>query len=245
MLAVEGLSKRFGGFLAVNQVSFEVRAGRDSRPHRAERLGQEHDVQSDRRQAAPERAARSASTAKEIGGLPAHTHLPSRHRAHVPDSAAFPQTVAARERDARRLLRRRPARISRARSARSRAEEALGLVGLPTDAAAHDRRAWRRRAQEARARARARHQAEAAAGRRKPRRPRFDRDGARRRSARQHPQPHGHHHRLGRAHHGRADAHRRPRHRARSRRKDLRGRCPRRRRSIRASPRSISARARA
>jgi branched-chain amino acid transport system ATP-binding protein len=27
MLAVEGLSKRFGGFLAVNQVSFEVRAG--------------------------------------------------------------------------------------------------------------------------------------------------------------------------------------------------------------------------
>ena len=27
MLAVEGLSKRFGGFLAVNQVSFEVRQG--------------------------------------------------------------------------------------------------------------------------------------------------------------------------------------------------------------------------
>ena len=27
MLTVEGLSKRFGGFLAVNQVSFEVRAG--------------------------------------------------------------------------------------------------------------------------------------------------------------------------------------------------------------------------
>src|SRR6185312_14888723 len=27
MLAVEGLSKRFGGFLAVNQVSFEVREG--------------------------------------------------------------------------------------------------------------------------------------------------------------------------------------------------------------------------
>ena len=27
MLAVEGLSKRFGGFLAVNQVSFEVKEG--------------------------------------------------------------------------------------------------------------------------------------------------------------------------------------------------------------------------
>ncbi|MGB9208209.1 MAG: ATP-binding cassette domain-containing protein, partial [Pseudolabrys sp.] len=27
MLTVEGLSKRFGGFLAVNQVSFEVREG--------------------------------------------------------------------------------------------------------------------------------------------------------------------------------------------------------------------------
>src|SRR5207237_8928011 len=27
MLAVDGLSKRFGGFLAVNQVSFEVREG--------------------------------------------------------------------------------------------------------------------------------------------------------------------------------------------------------------------------
>ena len=27
MLAVSGLSKRFGGFLAVNQVSFELKAG--------------------------------------------------------------------------------------------------------------------------------------------------------------------------------------------------------------------------
>ena len=27
MLAVEGLSKRFGGFLAVNEVSFEARPG--------------------------------------------------------------------------------------------------------------------------------------------------------------------------------------------------------------------------
>ena len=47
--------------------------GRDPRPDRAERLGQEHDLQPDRGQAAPDRAARSASTAQEIGGLPAHT----------------------------------------------------------------------------------------------------------------------------------------------------------------------------
>ena len=56
------------------------------------------------------------------------------------------------------------------------------------------------------------------------------RDGAGGRHAAAHPRGEGHHHRLGRAHHGRADARGRPRGGARPRREDLRGRARRRRR---------------
>ena len=78
--------------------------GRDSRPHRAERLGQEHDVQPDRGQVAPERRLdplRGRGDRRPGGAC----DLPSGHRAHVPDSAPVPQALADRERDARRLLR--------------------------------------------------------------------------------------------------------------------------------------------
>ena len=133
MLTVEGLSKRFGGFLAVNQVSFEVREGENSRPHRSKRLGQEHDLQSYCGKSAPDVGvgppARQGN--RRFAGL---RHLPQRGRAHLPDSTALPQTFASRKRDARSLLRRR--REYRARRSLRRAGEALDMVGLPSDATA-------------------------------------------------------------------------------------------------------------
>ena len=39
-LVVEGLQKRFGGLMAVRDVSFSNSCRRDSRPDRAERIGQ-------------------------------------------------------------------------------------------------------------------------------------------------------------------------------------------------------------
>ena len=49
LLEVDGLTKSFGGLAAVNG-SLRRLAGRDARPDRAERLGQDDDAQPDRRQ---------------------------------------------------------------------------------------------------------------------------------------------------------------------------------------------------
>ena len=131
ILSVSGLTKRFGGFTAVIDVSFEVNEG--------EILGL----------IGPNGSGKS-TTFNCIAGMYAPTarlhpfrgrgdrradgqpRLPQGHRPHVPDPAAVPQSDPARERRALGLLR-TGRQDATARDCWRQAEEALALVGLPTD----------------------------------------------------------------------------------------------------------------
>ena len=134
MLAVEGLCKRFGGFLAVNQVSFEVREGEILGLIGPNGSGKSTTFNLIAGNLRPTSGSIRLEGA-EIGGLPAHEICHHGIAAHLSDPAAVPQAFAARERDARRLLR-RGRRASGAPKRKRRAEEALDMVGLPSDAAA-------------------------------------------------------------------------------------------------------------
>ena len=105
MLAVNGLTKRFGGFLAVNQVSFEVREGEI-----LGLIGPNGSGKSTTFNLIAGTLRPSAGSIRfdgaEIGGLPAHAICHQGIGAHLPDPAPVPQALAARERHARRLLRR-------------------------------------------------------------------------------------------------------------------------------------------
>ena len=76
LLKVENLTKRFGGLVAVSDVSFAYRKGRDHRHLRAERVGQDHAAQPAGRVAA---AQRRAACSGKAGISPARgrTSLPS------------------------------------------------------------------------------------------------------------------------------------------------------------------------
>ncbi len=133
MLAVEGLSKRFGGFLAVNQVSFEVREG--------EILGLIGPNGSGKSTTFNLIAGTLRPTAgsilfdgAEIGGLAAHRicHLGIARTFQIPRPF---RKLSLTENVALAAYYGQSDTITRAEANR-RAEEALALVGLPVDAAA-------------------------------------------------------------------------------------------------------------
>ena len=105
MLTVEGLCKRFGGYLAVNQVSFDVRAGEIFGLIGPNGSGKSTTFNLIAGNLRPSSGS-IRFDGKEIGGLPAHAICHLGDRADVPDSATVPQAVADRECHARCLLRR-------------------------------------------------------------------------------------------------------------------------------------------
>jgi branched-chain amino acid transport system ATP-binding protein len=133
MLAVEGLTKRFGGFLAVDRVSFEVREGEILGligPNGSGKSTTFNVIAGNLRPTAGSIRFEGA----EIGGLAAHTIC----RQGIARTFQIPRPfrrLSLRENVALAAYYGEAGAISRT-DAQHRAEEALGLVGLPTDAAA-------------------------------------------------------------------------------------------------------------
>jgi branched-chain amino acid transport system ATP-binding protein len=133
MLAVDGLTKRFGGFLAVNQVSFEARQGEILGligPNGSGKSTTFNLIAGNQRPTGGSIRFEGA----EIGGLPAHVIC----RQGIARTFQIPRpfrrlsllenvTLAAYYGEAKDLSQ---------SEAQHRAEEALSLVGLPTDPAA-------------------------------------------------------------------------------------------------------------
>jgi branched-chain amino acid transport system ATP-binding protein len=133
MLAVEGLTKRFGGFLAVSQVSFEVREGEILGLIGPNGSGKSTIFNLIAGNLRPSSGAIRLDGA-EIGGLTAHAicHRGLARTFQIPRpfrklSLLENVTLAAYYGQAGKIGR---------MEAQRRADEALGLVGLPTDASA-------------------------------------------------------------------------------------------------------------
>jgi branched-chain amino acid transport system ATP-binding protein len=133
LLTVEGLCKRFGGFLAVNQVSFEVREGEILGLIGPNGSGKSTTFNLIAGNLRPSSGSIRLD-GKEIGGLPAHAicHLGVGRTFQIPRpfrklSLIENVTLAAYYGEA--------GKISRAEAQR-RAGEALELVGLPCDPSA-------------------------------------------------------------------------------------------------------------
>jgi branched-chain amino acid transport system ATP-binding protein len=133
MLAVEGLCKRFGGFLAVNQVSFDVREGEI-----LGLIGPNGSGKSTTFNLIAGNLQPSAGSIrfqdKEIGGLPAHAicHQGIARTFQIPRPF---RKLSLRENVALAAYYGEAAGISRD-EATNRAREALEIVGLPSDASA-------------------------------------------------------------------------------------------------------------
>ena len=219
MLTVSGLTKRFGALRAVNDVSFDVEQGEILGLIGPNGSGKSTTFNCIAGLYAPNGGTITFEGA-EIAGLAPNRicHKGIGRTFQIPrpfHNLSLLENVATaaffgqdRGKTQQRVLaaRRGGARAGRAAGRRAR----------------HHRRAWRGRAEETRTCPRARDAAAAAAGGRKPQRARSFRDGAGRRHAPAHPAREGHHHRVGRAHHGRADARGRSGGRARPRRGDFR-----------------------
>jgi branched-chain amino acid transport system ATP-binding protein len=133
MLAVEGLTKRFGGFLAVDRVSFEVREGEILGligPNGSGKSTTFNVIAGN----LPPTAGSIRFAGVEIGGLAAHAIC----RQGIARTFQIPRPfrkLSLRENVALAAYYGEAGGISRSQ-AQHRAEEALGLVGLPTEAAA-------------------------------------------------------------------------------------------------------------
>jgi branched-chain amino acid transport system ATP-binding protein len=133
MLAVEGLTKRFGGFLAINQVSFEVREGEILGLIGPNGSGKSTTFNLIAGNLRPSSGSIRLQ-GKEICGLPAHAicHQGVARTFQIPRpfrklSLLENVTLAAYYGEAGGIGR---------QEAQKRAEEALGLVGLPSNASA-------------------------------------------------------------------------------------------------------------
>ncbi len=137
LLVVTGARKAFGGLVAVNDLSFEIRSGEILGPDRAQRRGQEHDVQPDQRRAAvdPRRDCLLRRAHRRAGRI---RHRAAGHRAHVPARAPVADDVGARQRRAGRLPARPRRRATRGAAPRprrggrdpGRGRRAIARVGL-------------------------------------------------------------------------------------------------------------------
>jgi branched-chain amino acid transport system ATP-binding protein len=132
MLAVEGLTKRFGGFLAVNQVSFEVRQGEILGLIGPNGSGKSTTFNLIAGTLRPSAGSVTFAGA-EIAGLPAHAIC----RQGIARTFQIPRPFHKLSLLQNVMLAASYGKAGVSRSdARRAAEEALALVGLPTDAAA-------------------------------------------------------------------------------------------------------------
>ena len=99
MLEVSGLTKKFGGFTAVNNVSFEVAQGEILGLIGPNGSGKSTTFNCVAGMYTPT-AGKILFEGREIGGLQSQSSLPSRHRPHLSDPPPVPQSHPARERRA-------------------------------------------------------------------------------------------------------------------------------------------------
>ncbi|MCK7519299.1 MAG: hypothetical protein MZV64_17040 [Ignavibacteriales bacterium] len=100
LLTLDGVTKRFGGLLANNNVSFEVVEGEILGLDRPQRRGQEHALRADHRLLpADERPDRVPGP--RPGGAQARPGEPAGDRAHLPEGEAVPRHDGGRERHGR------------------------------------------------------------------------------------------------------------------------------------------------
>ena len=136
LFATEGLTVRFGGLTALDQVEVGVDEGETDQPHRPERLGQDHVLQRGDRAGAGDRvdALPGARAARARGPR----DLPPGDRPHLPVEPPVPAALGLRQRPdrhahagpdraARRGVFRRRRLLAEVREAIGRAAHLLGL----------------------------------------------------------------------------------------------------------------------